>query len=734
MAEEREASAGDERIDGGRQPAEAAKQEESATPKPAEQAGEEADKSTPQESSKPAAEQNAPAQKTPEQEKLDEAAAKTPPAQDIDAQVAAKNAFVGATFNGPVSFNDASGKRQLWLRQTGIAARLAKSYVESGTLTELRKALSAGATIIAVCGSSGMGKRSAGLVALHGTGLTPILQFPQDVGVEDLVASVEQVMLKHENACFILANASGALMAALDEYQLDMLQEKLGESGESRLLITTQATPAASAGSLVVVTAVPVPNDELVEAYLERHPADEDTVQRIKSVASTAGMLSFTVLDKMIGKLQSEPGVSDEELLGLRQGMATAEALDTWFGTPRSAREVATLASVVTCDGAPRTDLDEQIDVLEGLLLGENHVPGESVTFGVYGAAGMRGLITTDTRPVETDLGVHQETVYVLEPQLDRTQAVRYLWDRLDGGFRKALLKWLTMLVGDGSSELWAGAARTAGVLLTIDPRYVQTTLIHPWAVGKYFWPTVAAARVLGVPTGLGIPSEAGQRLADDWIGSDDINLRLCAILAYGDLLGAWDVESEAAVRLWRETSAEDGLAGIAAQELGMLCAAGPDARMIRLTVLELLLEIASGQWAGTKQEMGQALWVFGYAVVALARKGELPSGSLRSLLGDEEEKAKDAFVELLARTWSAPYARWTTETSVSALVRALEDEVLERRVLTELIRAAKDAARRLGTVPELGSGLRRALALERLDNPDGVVARRLLDQFFPTS
>ncbi|WP_134132052.1 hypothetical protein [Kribbella pratensis] len=654
------------------------------------------------------------------------------PSQPVDAGVRAKNALINPQFYGSVSFQDGAGKPRLSSNQTGVAVELAESHVESGTLTALGDALSAGAAIVAVYGSSGMGKRSACLVALQRGGMTPILQLPADLGFDDLAASIEQLKVKHKNACFLLANAQVSFVERLNKFELELLTEKLGESGQSRLLITTQGSPSRTDRALHVVQAAEVPKFALVAAYFDKHPADEETVRRIRQVAGAqAGPISFTVMDTMVARLQADPEVSDEDLLRSLPGVVTTAALDRWFETERSAREVAALACVATCVGTPRTDLDEQIDVLEAKLLGDDATPGFRRTTAATLAA---GLVTTTTQPVESRYGgIHDENVYVLEAHLEHVQVLEYLWNNEGSGFRKGFLDWLTTLAGR-PSELWSGAVKAAGVLLTIDPRYVESTLIGPWAMGAGYWPSVAAAQALGVPTILNLPSDIGLRLADAWIDSGQFDLRFCAIVAYGDLLGAWDVESEAPIRLWLETFADDHLASVAARRLGMLCAAGDDARLVRLAVLNLLAEVASGRWPGSRREMRQAMWVFGYAVHALTTKDEDAADSLRSLLGGQEAEAMGAFVELLARTWSAPYARRATEKTVRDLVRAVEEQRIDRHVLAELIRAAKDAARKFGTLAELGAGLRRALALERRDNPDGVIARRLLDQFFPTS
>ncbi len=726
MAEEGEASADSERQKDVQQSADAQKQGETAKSESEKPAEDEVTKSKPVESAADAKEDEPSAKvKSAEDEEM------TAPTQSIDAEVRAKNALINPQFYGSVSFQDGSGKPRFSTNRTGRAIELAQSHVESGTLTALSAALSANATVVAVCGSSGMGKRSACLVALQRAEMTPILQLPGNLGFEDLVGSIEQLKSKHKNACFLLANAPVAFVETLNEFELEMLKERLGGSRRSRLLITTQGTPAKTDRTLAVVQATEVPKDALVTAYFERNPADDETVRRIRQVAGAQpGTLSFTVMDTMVARLQADPEVSDEDLLRAVPGVVTTAALDTWFEAERSAREVAALACVATCDGAPRTDLDEQIDILEAKLIGDEAVPA----FNRASAAALAaGLVTTSTRPVESQYGgVHDEAVYVLEARLEDVQVLEYLWNHQGAGFRKGFLNWLTTL-SDRRSELWKGAVQAAGLLLTVDPRYVESTLIRPWALGELYWPSVAAAQALGVPTILNSPSDIGLRLANAWITTDNPDLRFCAILAYSGLLGAWDVESEAPVRLWQEALAEDELARIATRGLGTLCAAGADARLARLTVLDLLADVATGRSPGTRFEQRRAMWAFGYAVNALAYDNEVSAASLRSLLGGKEEEAKDAFVELLARTWSAPYARWATDTTVRALVRAAEEQVLDRGVLAELIRDAKNAARTFGAVAELGQGLRRALTLVCRDNPEGVVARRLLDQFFPT-
>jgi hypothetical protein len=725
MAEEGEASAGKERPNDVQQPADARKQGDTAKSEPEKSAEGKATKADSAESAAVEKEDEASA-KVKSAESVDMPA----PAQPVDAEVRAKNALINPHFYGSVSFQDGSGKPRFSTNQTGHAIQLAEGHVESGTLTALSAALSANAAVVAVCGSSGMGKRSASLVALQRAGMTPILQLPSNLGFEDLVGSIEQLKSNHKSACFLLANAPVAFVERLNEFELELLKERLGDSGRSRLLITTQGTPSKTDRTLVVVQATEAPKAALVTAYFERNPADDETVRRISQVADAQpGTLSFTVLHTMVTRLQADPNVSDEDLLRAVPGVVTRAALDTWFEAERSAREVAALACVATCDGAPRTDLDEQIDILEATLIGDDATPG----FNRASAAALAaGLVTTSTRPVESRYGVHDEAVYVLEARLEHVQVLEYLWKHEGAGFRKGFLNWLTTL-SDRPSELWKGAVQAAGLLLTVDPRYVESALIRPWALGEFYWPSVAAAEALGVPTIINSLSDIGLRLADAWIDDDNLNLRLCAILAYGGLLGAWEVGSGAPVRLWQETLADDGLPRVAARGLGTLCAAGADARLARLTVLDLLAGVATGRSPGTRFEKRQAIWAFGYAVNALAYDHELAADSLRSLLGDKEEEAKAAFVALLARTWSASYAWWATETTVRGLVSAVEKQVIDQGVLAELVRDAKNAARTFGAIAELGQGLRRALTLVCRDNPDGVVARRLLNQFFPT-
>ncbi|WP_410791322.1 hypothetical protein [Kribbella sp. C-35] len=115
MTEEPGASAGDERLDGGQQPAEAVKQGDTATPEPEKPAGEQAGKTAQGESSKVPEEKKAPAKV-----QSDESEDTATPTQPVDAGVRAKNALINPQFYGSVSFQDGSGKLQLSATEPGL--------------------------------------------------------------------------------------------------------------------------------------------------------------------------------------------------------------------------------------------------------------------------------------------------------------------------------------------------------------------------------------------------------------------------------------------------------------------------------------------------------------------------------------------------------------------------------------------------------------------------------------
>lgn len=651
----------------------------------------------------------------------------------VNAEVRARNSFVNSVFHGPVYFRDAAGNPRLSIDQTEESRELDARYVGSETLSAVIRSLSAESVIVAVCGTSGVGKRSACLVAVRRQRDAPIYELPSDLGFEDLASSIEQIKSTVGNACFIMSNVDADFVGGLDEFQLAELRRQLRRSAPSCLLITTPGTLSRHGRSVVVVTATAVPAEQLITAYFVRNPADERTVARIHAVADQAGALSFPALDALVERLRADPDASDEDLLGALPGAVVTTALDEWFENGRSARELAALACVATCEDAPRADLDEQMDVLEASLLGDNLAPSGPPTFGrSSGDVVAKGVVATTTRPVTTHFGVHQESVYVLERHLDRVLVLEYLWTHAGIGFRKAFQEWLTTLSRHRSQDMQHGASIAAGVLLTLDPRYVESAIIRPWAMEDDLGPVLAVANALGVPTIMNLGGDVGQRLAKSWISTDDIDLRYAAIYAYGGPLGAWDLSCAAPVELWQAACEEDGLSRHAEHNLAWLCAVGPDAGHLRFAVLSLLADQLSGRLSEGTSVPRQALKIFALAVNALSSKDEQQAESLRSLLGGAEEAAKELFVLLLARTWSAGYARRSTERTIEALVRAAEEQVISVQTLVELIRAAKDSARTFDAVSQLGGGLRRGLEVERRERPDGSVVSRLLDQFFP--
>ncbi|GAA1515036.1 hypothetical protein [Kribbella lupini] len=652
----------------------------------------------------------------------------------VHTDVKARNAFVNGTFNGPVTINDAAGDPLFWVERSALAAQLSKGYVSTTVFDRLQGSMVTSTAVIAVCGPAGAGKTAACLVALHRRGHDPVIEVPADLEWKNLLRTIKEVKEVAGKAAFLLQGADVEFVESLDDFHLARLTDVLNTSAPSQMLITSNGSPESNRGNALVIR-VDVPSAaDLIDSYFTARPVGEDVAARVKRMIGPLETLDFGTLEALVKRTLESPEAADAELVAGLSDRAVLDALDAWFVKGRSAREVATLVCVATCEGGPRIEIDQQILRVENGLLGvKNEAKAgqeQQPLFGVAPTAATKGVVVIGSERFGTEFGRQREDVYWLAEPLVRQVVITDLWGRLGADFRDAYVRWLRTVASAPNAPVRLGAPLAAGVLLGADPRYVVEALLRVWALSGERHLIEAAATALGVPTVLNDRTTVGRQLASTWIGDDNDNLRRCAVLAYAGPLGAWDLGCGAPGRLWRTVIHDDDeeLREMAAHGLAALCAAGTSAAQIRFTVLNLL-----ATQAGTRRSTSrQALEIFGLVVGYLTADRSPDRDSFDALLDPAESPALDAFCSLLARCWSMPLAKDVGDYVTSFLVAGAEDQAFRFEALLDLVRMAKAVSRRTGTAPSLGLGLRRGLVLELRANPDSTVATRLLRQFFP--
>lgn len=651
------------------------------------------------------------------------------PTAAVNAEVRAKNSLINPVFNGSVYFRDAVGKPVLAVDRTSEASSLEHTYVDVGIVADLCRELTTGTQVIAVCGPAGIGKRTASFVALRRRLDRVVIEVPGDLGFDDLIQTIEQVKDTVDQADFVYANADADILSGMNDFQLDAICKALTRSGKSHLLATTRGSLVMSKVAITVVPATVAPIDELIAAYFRRNTVDDSVRERIDRLSASIEGLSFSALRSLVLLLEKDPCAEDDRLLSTLPNLVVTNALEEWLQHGRSALEVATLACVATCEGVPRTELDQEISILESAIVDERVTPSAPPTFGGWSAdSAVSGLVALRTRRLSTHFGSHDEDTYALEEHLDRAAVLKYLWAKAGPAFRRGFVDWIGSLATKSSLDLRLGASVAAGVLLTVDARYVEAALVRPWAKSADAQQIGTAARALGVPTMLNDPSQVGHRLAKTWIRDANDSLRCCAMLAYGGPLGAWDVGCGAPVRLWLAAAEQDDLQRFAYRCLAGLCAAGSEAAEVRHAVLTLL----NGQLAQRAAIARRALDVFAEAVDALCGDSPIQRDSLAALLDNTEPAAREAFVSLIAKTWSAPYAKHAGRRTLRVLATAADRQIIALPMLVDLVRAAKKSAKRDGNLAALGGGLRRALLGEHASDRHSPAVEHLLDHFFP--
>ena len=639
------------------------------------------------------------------------------------ASVVERNAFnqnrivVHGDFIGSVD-----GERRAAISAVDLSASvgdLSDEFVEPPSFAATMKAIEKRRLALLV--GSGCGNRVVATVALHRSGLKPIIELPGALAPADLVEGVKRVCGK-AGAGVVVDSVDGETLTALAGFRLRQLQSALPDS--CAVVFTTRARGrAATDHELPAIEGEPPDEGEMVEALARRSDLDDEQRERCREAL---GLLSRPVGPAGVAQLVAHAPrtASAEELAAIVGGHSPV--LDEWLAGRPEARSLAALTVAACLDGLPSSDFDLAAERLSALLEGEVEPPSEPPRFGPRERLWPEGLARHRQEQAVTYFGWQETEIVEICPPHRQDGVISYLWRSLGGDFRRPFLQWLFELPASSSNRLAFAAARAAGILFVRDPLTIERELLRSWALDGDADLRDAAGFALGIPAMTGADPSAARRLVKQWARSNSERLRAAAIAAYGGPLGIWDPSAAAASHLWETPRDMPELQSLADAALaGQFVGGGPAGRA-RATVVALLGAVED------RVEVLRAYEVLPLAMRALTGGGARARDSLDALLAETERDTFSALAALLADAFDNKDGRASAQRAMRNVLHATAGGRIGRDVVERLVREMKTAASKKGRLPRLGSQVKQMLKGE--DRKGGAlqdVARSLHETFY---
>lgn len=569
------------------------------------------------------------------------------------------------------------------------------------------------------------GKRAAAQAALRRGGCKPILEMPPSVGAASLIDTIVRACERWPSAGILIDSVDSRTLAAFAGFDLERVRAALGR--EAALVLTTRARePAGREPRLPTV-----PAEESADGH-----AIVDAVARARGLSEEERVRARSTLPLL------EPPVSPSAAVAIveaaRGSTSTPEelaaavtwdssAIGEWLRSEPSAQQLAGLAVAATLEGVPTADVEVESLRLARMLDESFGESGEPRRFGPTDPAGPEGIVELTHETFATHFG-HQETeVVTLTAPNSGDRVVRYLWRAVRGGFRGPYVAWLRDLNAHRGAGVRLGAAVAAGVLFTEDPITAERELLRPWALSPDASARASAALALGVPAALDVDATATRALARSWATSDNLRLRHTAVIAYGDVLGAWDPAAAAPVELWRIATETPALELAALSAFARLIAAGRDARRARATVLALLEAETE-----VRPPPPRVFSVLPLLFQRLTAGDEQARESLEALFEPDERESLETLASLVTEALDTPVGRDPARAALGVLLLAVGENRVGRPVFDRFVREMKSVASRRGRLAALGSQLERVLkGAARVHGPRQSAARAALATFY---
>ena len=633
--------------------------------------------------------------------------------------VQARVATVGQTHIGSVVINEAGQHYRVPLTEL-TALHKDMPFAPPPGFADFSPALRSRRVVLAV-GPDGCGKEMAVTHALRTNGATTVKLLPADLSVSEMSRVVQAGA--DESDAFVLPGLDEAALRALAGPAGQPIRAAVS-AGRVTVAVVTSAEPAATAQRDFGVVLLGYPDASQVLAIYARH----------RSVSQSAHGLAEQVLSQLrppvcpatvtaiLGEVSAHPAKTAPEIAALFNADVSDEAVRQWLSEGRPSADVATLAAGAALSGAPSLVVQEHAQDLARLLHPAEARDQTPPLLG--GAIWAAGLLRTATEKVNTHFGIQAlETVQVSDPHRP-AEIVLAIWRSLGTQFRSCYCDWLSML--PKAPQLRWHASYTAGVLFAADPVLIEGRILRPWAHSDQSPLRRCAGLALGAPLAAGADPTPSRALAHAWGTSGSVNLREAAITAYGGLLGAWDPISAAPLKLFRIGQTTPVLRHDADLALARLMVAGAEASAAREGVLAYLKLAVTDR--GTRTRVFSCL---ARATEALTWPRAVCMESLTALRS--EPGNWDTLTALLATAMITPAGVGHAQDCLFLLVRGVARGVIDDDVAEDAIRGMKHSQRGFGTMPKLGSNIRRALSKFSRSGDDAVkhVATTLINHFF---
>jgi hypothetical protein len=641
--------------------------------------------------------------------------------------VEARNSFVGTISIGSFGGPDRSPVPTADLAQ--VALLLEDRFVEPAEFQALSEAVAANAITIAA-GTTGCGRLSAAVMALHRGKHAPLLQLPSDLPIRDLVAEIERTSKQHPDVGFVVEQIDATTVEALEGFDGQRLRATaVGTRAAVVFTIDRERVNNLKLRSFSPIKLSPPASVDVLRTHAECDGTNE------RALASALEVLALLPEDpgpssalSILQSLVEDPDADREALADRIVGQRFDSVLDEWLGSGQRAWQVAPLAAAAVLDGANVSDAGREALRLCSLLEPE---PAAEESGGGRKFSSARDfwparLVEVTGSSTPTHFGRQPTDVVRVVPPLTRTAVIEYCWRRLGPDFRGPFTNWLLGLAEE--PRLRASAAIAAGTVFLCDPLAAERDLLRPWALDNLRSRNITAGHALGVPAALGFESTSARALARAWGASANLSLLRTAVIAYGSWLGAWDDASAAPVHLLRIGFDTPELSDEADRALAELMSAGAGAQRVRQVVMTLLL-VALDDRASTPRVFG----MLPRLVARLVARDADARASWLSLWSDPESPTRHRLARVLTVAFVSSGGYAAASASIHALVTAVAKNNITEDSLHDLIREMKRAASDSDERRRLAAELRRSLATE-LRGPDesAAVARSLVEIFYP--
>jgi hypothetical protein len=633
--------------------------------------------------------------------------------------VRARVSTIGQTHIGSVVINEAGQHYRVPLTDLAALHR-GMPFVPPPGYADLSSAL-AERRILVCSGPDGCGKEMAVTCALTADKAQVVRLLPVSLTVGEMSRVIQAGA--GDTDAFVIPGLDEAALRALAGPAGQPIQAAVA-AGQVIVAVVTATEPNAAVHRSFNVVRLGYPDSlNVLDGYAKSRRVSQAVHDlAVKVLEQLSPPSCPATIAAILGTATSNPDRAPDELASLFGTSVSSDAIREWIGEGRPPAEVAVLAAGACLSGAPSLVVQERAHELADLLQQAEAKDQSSQLLG--SVSWTSGLLRTATEKVNTHFGVQPlEIVEVADPHRP-AGVIQAIWRTLDADFRSGYCDWLTEL--PVAPRLCWHAAYTAGVLFTVDPVLIEERVLRPWA--RHLQPAVrrCAGLALGAPLAIGADAAPARALANAWATNDSPSLREAAIAAYGGLLGAWDPSSAAVLKLFRIGQSAPDLQREADLAIARLMVAGAEASAGRAGVL-VYLKLALAD----RSTRVRAFGCLPLVTEALCWSRPVCTESLAALRTEAENWA--AFTGLLATAMVSPAGVRYGQHCLLALVRAVGRGAVDHDVIEDVIRGMKSSQLGLGTLPRLGSAIRRTLSTLRRSDDDTVadVATALSKQFY---